>query len=310
MNERETNFISAVVYVCDNEATITEVLTNINRSLAKCFKNYEIICVNDGSKDRSAEAIRKFASKVKNAKISMVNMGYYHGVDLAMECGVDFAIGDFVYEFDNNYNDYDEGVIKKVYDKCLEGFDIVSASNEERTSGAKLFYRIFNKHSNLEYKLQTETFRIMSRRAVNRVNSLNNAMLYRKAVYANCGLKICNIKYKPVVSERRIITDEARRNRKKVAANALILFTDVGYKFALTMAMVMLAVSIGVGIYTIVVFATGNPMQGWTTTMLFLAFGFFGMFALITIVIKYMDLLIDLNFKRKQYVVEGIEKLN
>lgn len=262
VENKEKNFISAVVYVNNNQDTLMNLLNKINNFLEENFNKYEIICVNDASRDNSVKIIKKFTKEVKNQKVSLINMSNYHGLELSMGAGVDLAIGDFVYEFDNIYDDFDIKVIKEVYDKCLQGYDIVSASSKScKTSSSNLFYKIFNKSAGLEYKLQTETFRILSRRAINRVNSI-------------------------------------------------ILFTNVGYKFSLLMSVLTLLSTLFVFIYTIVIFFSKNPVQGWTTTMLFLSFGFFGIFALMTIAIKYLDIIINLLFKNKIYLIESIEKLN
>ena len=61
--------------------------------------------------------------------------------------------------------------------------------------------------------------------------------------------------------------------------------------------------------YSAVIYATSNPVAGWTTTILFLSVAFFGLFGILTIVVKYLQLLVDLVFKRKHYSFESIEKL-
>jgi len=311
MVNKEKNFVSAVIYVNNNEDTLKNWLEKINKALKENFNKYEIICVNDASRDQSVNVIKKIANKVKEQKISIINMSYYHGVELAMSAGDDLAIGDFVYEFDNISDDFDIKVIREVYNKCLEGYDIVSASsNRNKTNSSKIFYNLFNKSAKLQYKLQTETFRILSRRAINRVNSINNNITYRKAVYAKCGLKMYNYEYESISIVKRIISKENHNNRKNTAVNSLILFTDVGYKFSLCMSVVTLLITLATFIYTIVIFFSKNPVQGWTTTMLFLSFGFFGIFSLMTIAIKYLDILVEILFKKKNYLIEGIEKLN
>ena len=62
-------------------------------------------------------------------------------------------------------------------------------------------------------------------------------------------------------------------------------------------------------VYTLVVFITGHPVEGWTTTMFVITVGFSGLFAVLTIVVKYLSLLVDLVFKQQKYLVESIEKL-
>ncbi|WP_053359979.1 glycosyltransferase [Clostridium butyricum] len=305
---KEKNFISAVVYIHNNENNIIDTLNNINNILHNNFEKYEIICVNDYSTDKSVEQIKKFSIDVKGAVLSILNMSYYQGLELSMGAGVDLAIGDFVFEFDSVNMDYSPETIMEVYFKSLKGNDIVSASPKKRMrKSSKLFYDIFNGYSNNPNKLKTETFRILSRRAINRVQSMNKTIPYRKAIYANCGLKVDTIYYNSIRNLKIKNVDET--TRKNVAVESLILFTDVAYKAALTMTFVMMLGIIAVGIYTVKVFISDQPVAGWTTTMLFLSVAFLGVFAILAVVIKYLSILVDLTFKKQKYMIESIEKL-
>lgn len=310
ITNKEKNFISAVIYVHNNESHIKYCLDSINKILNDHFEKYEIICVNDDSNDCSVKKIKEFSSNVKNAVISIVNMSFYQGVELSMNAGVDLAIGDFVFEFDYVYVDYKVDTIMQIYQRSLEGFDIVSAAPKNAyKNSSKLFYSIFNHFSNSHYELRTETFRVLSRRVINRVHAMSKTIPYRKAVYANCGLKIDTIVYENTSLNCINADENASDKRKDVAIDSLVLFTDVAYKAAFTMTMFMMLVSIFIGIYTILVFLKNQPVAGWTTTMLFLAFGFFGIFGVFAIIIKYLALLIDLIFKKKSYSTESIEKI-
>ena len=100
-----------------------------------------------------------------------------------------------------------------------------------------------------------------------------------------------------------------KKYRSNLAANSLLLFTDIGYRFAKFMTVFMMIVSVFMVFYSVVVYLTANPVVGWTTTILFLSVAFFGLFGILTIIIKYLQLLVDLVFKRKQYSFESIEKL-
>ncbi len=311
INNKEKNFISAVIYVYNNEKDIKSTLENINKVLKQHFNKYEIICINDASTDKSANEIEEFAKSLDNEALSLINMSHYQGIELAMNAGVDLAIGDFVYEFDNIMEDYNSSVIMDVYYKCLEGFDIVSAtSKKNKTKTSSVFYNIFNTYSNLEYKLHTETFRILSRRAINRVHSMSRNIPYRKAVYANSGLKMYNIVYSSNKKQKRKFNKQLQETRKDMAINSLVLFTNIGYKFAITMSLLMIVMTIIVAIYTITIFVKGTPVQGWTTLMLFLALSFLGLFIIMAIVIKYLEIIINLIFKKSDYTIESVNKLN
>lgn len=310
VSNKEKNFITAVIYVNNNEEHIKNFLVRLNLTLENNFEKYEIICVNDNSNDKSVEMIKEVAGTINGCVISVINMSFYQGLEQSMNAGIDLAIGDFVYEFDSLFIDYDLDTIMEVYKSSLKGFDIVSAAS----SGAKstfsgIFYKVFNANSNNHYKIQNESFRILSRRAINRVHSMSKTIPYRKAMYANCGLKLERILYSPIKANILKYTKQISDKRKELATDSLILFTDIAYKFSISMTFFMMIIALLVGVYTVVIFFKGNPVAGWTTTMIFLAFGFFGVFAVLAIIIKYLSILIDLSFKKQKYTIESIEKI-
>lgn len=307
---KEKNFMSAVVYVHNAADRIQAFLESLADVLENNFMKSEIICVNDNSSDNSVAIIKGFSKNTKNTTISVLNLSYFHGLEMAMNAGVELSIGDFVLEFDNTVLDFDKNEIMKVYYKSLEGYDIVSASpNKKQKFTSNLFYAIFDRFSNISYKIYTESFRVLSRRVINRIGSMTTHIPYRKAVYANCGLKTTNIKYDVVNNVQSNKDKKEEQYRTGLAVDTLILFTEVGYKFSVTMTAVMMVVAVFMAVYSLAVYMMSIPVAGWTTTILFLSFAFFGLFAILTVVIKYLQIIVNLVFKKKQYSFEGIEKL-
>lgn len=305
--EKEKNFVSAVVYVRNNARTLKAFLDHVYSELDRLFNEFELICVNDASKDASEEIIREF-SKEKDHAVTLINMGYAQGTELGMNAGEDIAIGDFVYEFDQAVITWPSDMIEKLYRKMQEGYDIISACPEGKGRlSSRLFYGIFNRYSNINTKLRTEAFRLTSRRAINRVAAMNHVQMYKKAANANSGLKQTFLTFSERKAEKADY--KSQKERSALAMNSLLLFTDVGYKIAFVMSIVMLIFAAIVGIYTVVVFATGHPVEGWTPIMIFLAIGFFVLFAILTFVIKYLSLILNLNFRRQRYIVQDVEKL-
>lgn len=310
MANKEKNFASAVIYVHNAERRIENFLKTIISVMEDHFEHSEIICVNDSSDDTSLDLIKKVSAAAATTSVSVVNMSYFHGLELAMNAGVDMSIGDFVFEFDNTYLDFEPTVIMDIYNRSLAGYDIVSASADRKEKfTSKMFYIVFDRYSNLSYEMYTESFRVLSRRVINRISSMNKSVPYRKALYANCGLKTDNIKYK-AVNQVELTRDKKERNfRSSLALDSLILFTEMGYSFSKLMTLLMMLMSVFMIVYSIVIYAASSPVAGWTTTILFLSVAFFGLFGILTIVIKYLQLLVDLVFKRKRYSFESIEKL-
>lgn len=75
------------------------------------------------------------------------------------------------------------------------------------------------------------------------------------------------------------------------------------------MAAVMASIAAILAIYSLVIYLNGMAVVGWTTTMLFLSFGFFGFFILMTVVIKYLSLILNITFRKEKYLFQSIEKL-
>lgn len=311
VENKEKNFISAVVYIHNQEDRIEKFLKVLVNMLQAHFEKYEVVCVNDASTDKSVSEIKNYARTLTDGGIiSILNMSYYQGLELSMNAGVDLAIGDFVYEFDNVYIDYPEEMIFEVYKQSLKGYDIVAAAPMYRQKMmSKLFYYVYNKVSNTQFRLRTETFRVLSRRAINRVHSMSKTTPYRKAVYANCGLKVSTQTYENKAHSVDS-TSELRKKQTDIAVDTLILYSDAAYKFSVGFTGLLMIITVLMGVYTTYIYITGKPVAGWTTTMLFLAFAFFGVFAVMTIIIKYLSIVLSLIFTRQKYVIESIEKLN
>lgn len=310
MINKEKNFISAVIYVHNAEKRIEKFLRTVLEVLEENFEHSEIICVNDNSQDNSVEVIKKVSQDATISSVSVLNMSYFHGLEMSMNAGMDLTIGDFVFEFDSTVLDFDKEEIMEVYRRSLKGYDIVSASADKKERfSSRLFYKVFDHFTNLSYKMSTESFRILSRRVINRISSMNKTVPYRKAIYANCGLKTDNLKYTVKNVENTEIDQMEKKYRSGLAIDSLILFTEVGYRFSMIMTALMMLISIFMIVYSVVIYATSHPVAGWTTTILFLSIAFFGLFGVLTMVIKYLQLIVDLVFKRKHYSFESIEKL-
>ena len=307
MTIKQKNFVSAVVYVCNMEDSIERFLNMLYDVLVSHFETFEIICANDASTDDSKDVIQRLSDHFPNCVLSIVNMGYYQGVEATMNAGVDLAIGDFVFEFDSVIVDYDPTLIMQVYNRSLQGFDIVSCGQPHTRVSSRLFYLVYNSSSDAKTKLQSETFRVLSRRAINRVHSMSVNLPYRKALYTNCGLKVDCIHCQSTGDIKK--SKRMLKHPHDTALTTLILFTDVAYRTALFFTSIMMFATIGSFGYAITVYILGNPVAGYTTTMALISGAFFALFAILTVVIKYLSVILGLVFHRQKYVVESVEKV-
>ena len=228
-----------------------------------------------------------------------------------MNAGRDLAVGDFLFEFDKCRLDFDPSLIMEVYHKALEGNDVVAAAPKREVAlTSRLFYAVYNLGSRNTYKLRQERFRIISRRAVNRVNQMNAYIPYRKAMYMNCGLRAATIVYDNKEMGKGARNREERSTRSSLALDTLIIFTDVLEKFSLMISGILffvMMIMFGWIVYSI--FSTVRPVEGWMSLMTLISFGFFMMSVLLTLIFKYLAVILSMSFKRQRYVIEGVEKL-
>ena len=310
MEYKEKNFISAVVYVHNAEKQIAAFMRGLISCLETNFDHSEIICVNDCSSDNSRNIIKELAKETE-VNITIINLSYFHGLETAINAGMDMSIGDYVLEFDSVECDYEFSLVMDVYRRSLEGYDIVSASPARpQKLSSTLFYKVFNGFTPENHKLSTESFRILSRRVINRLSSMNKTVVYRKALYAVSGFKADKIVYTPKTTSRNPSDPAEKKYRMRLATNCLILFTDFGYRISVFMTAMMMLISIFMVLYTFIAFFTLHPIEGWTTTVLFLSVCFFGLFAILSVIVKYLQIILELVFKRQHYNLESIEKLN
>lgn len=307
MAEKQKNFISAVVYLGEASQLVQPFLQVLCSRLQARFASFELVFVNDAAADDTVQQVRAFLEAQKQPiPASIIHMSLKQGRELAMNAGLDMAIGDFVYEFDTLHMPYSPDYIDKAYDACLEGNDIVTVSPaKNRKLSSTLFYSLFNKNSGSKYKLQTDVFRLLSRRAINRVHSISATVPYRKAAYAACGLKLATLVFAGSIGGE----SELRASR---AIDSLALYTDIGYKISVGVAFFMLLLMLFAIGYTIAMyFMLGAQAisEGWTTLMLVVTGGFFGVFLILAMVLKYLSLLVALTFKNQRYLVESVEKL-
>lgn len=313
VQNKEKNFVSCVVYLHNDSNAVKDFLEGICQVMQENFEKYEVVCVNDGCVDDTLEKVRAFSAQSRlQTVVSLVNLSYYQGVECAMNAGCDLAVGDFLFEFDSCRMDYDPSLIMEVYRRALQGYDVVAAAPRYGVSfTSRLFYLVYNWGSRYKAKIRQERFRVVSRRAINRVNQMNTYVPYRKAMYMNSGLKTDTLVYdNKKESMGRSRNSEERGNRNTLAADTIIIFTNVLEKISLTVSVVLLGALVIMFIYLIwSIFSKVRPVEGWLSIMFLMAFGFFMMSVMLTLILKYLSVLLNMGFKKQRYVIEGVEKL-
>lgn len=308
--EKNKCFVSTVVYLHNRNLSEIECFCDkVIRKLTDSFENNEVIFVCDGHGEADFHSLNELLKRL-DLKImaETVQMAYYQGMEAAMCAGDDLAIGDFVFEFDSIDVDYEPQLVLDVFKRAREGFDIVSAGDNSMKLASRIFYKLINHRSS--YEVRHESFRVVSRRALNRIKILNNTIPYRKVLYAASGLPTDYIRYTPVKTKKN-----GRRNQKEssyrlnAGINYMMIFTKMIEKMTFFLSVAFLFVTIGTGGWALYsYFVEENVASGWVSLMGVMSFGFFGVFLLISVIVKYMSLILDMNYKKAAYVVESVNK--
>ena len=312
MIDKKEKFVSLVIYIHNDESIVGDSMKVIYDVIDAEFKHFEIIVVNDNSDDNSVKYINTFAEKA-SCPVRIIDMGYYHGLERAIQAGVDVAIGDFVFEIDSLYIDYSPNLFLELYQKAEDGFDIVSARpHRAKTWQSKVFYQLLN-FTLRDAQISSEAFRILSRRGINRVKSISTTTHYRKLVYAYSGLNTTSIQYdaKPLATSKQKYGKRAVSDRRNTAVDTFIVFTDIAYRISMIFSILMALLAFGTGIYVMAsYFFLEQLVEGWAPIMGLMSAGFCGVFIIIMVVTKYLDIILRGMFNRHAYLISSIKKIS
>ena len=172
--------------------------------MAQINEPYEIVFINDGSKDNTLNVLLNAKQNFKNIRI--INFSRNFGKEAALTAGLDKARGDAAIPIDVDLQDPPE-LIKELVTKWREGYDVVLAKRADRTSdsfakrvSADLFYKLNGKISNVDIPNNVGDFRLMSKRVVEALNQLPENQRFMKGLFAWVGFKTVVIEY---VREKR-----------------------------------------------------------------------------------------------------------
>ena len=270
------NLISIVVPVF-NEA---EVIEASHARLAKAMDavpqvDYEILFVNDGSSDGSAQRLADLAMLDSRVKVLRFSRNFGH--QIAITAGIDHAEGDAVVVIDADLQDPPE-VIPQFIDKWLEGYDIVYGVREKRHGEtamklftASLFYRLIRLFSKIDIPQDVGDFRLMSRRAVDYLKQMTEKDRFVRGLVSWIGFRQIGV---PYTREKRFAgtTKYPYRKMIKFAFDGITSFSTAPLSLATWLGFIT---SIFAFLYMGSVFVQkllGNTVQGWATIMVALLF--------------------------------------
>lgn len=299
-------YLSIVINVTRLEKTTFDKLSKIINFCRENVQFFEVILVDNTQSKYFSNEFNVFTKKITNkCDLKKIILPWRHDEESSILAGIEFAVGDFVLEIEN-VKVFDSNLFSELINKCLGGYDVVAVVPTKSDLISLLFYKIFFLLSSQEIMLNSEPLRIISRRALNFALKSNEKNKYRKILYKKTGFPHAEI----ISSKVNSVSTKKISEKLSLAFNIVISFTRFGSIIPLFLASFFGLISLIIGIYAIYAYLTfKHIMEGWTTTMLFLSFGFFGLFVMLSILIRYLDLILDEVKDKPKFVIKDIEKI-
>jgi len=191
--------LSIIAPMYNEEANIEYFFEILIPVLIQLGLGYEIICVNDGSKDRTLEKL--LAHHQNNPQIKIINFSRNFGKEIALTAGLHYASGKAIIPIDTDMQDPPE-LIAEMVQKWREGYDVVYAVRKQRLGESSLkrftanvFYRFINFISDTPIPKNTGDFRLFDQRVVRALNRIPERTRFMKGLFAWVGYKQVGIEY-------------------------------------------------------------------------------------------------------------------
>ena len=298
---------SIVAPIFNEKENLSELHRRVSEVMDSLGEPWELILVDDGSTDSSADMIRELAKKDKQVRPVIFARNFGH--QIAITAGWDYARGDAVVIIDADLQDPPE-LIVEMAKKWREGYEVVYAVRTEREGEswfklwtASLFYRIIYRITEVKIPLDTGDFRVVDRKVVNVLKQMREKHRFPRGMSSWVGFKQIGIEYKRAAR----VAGETKYPFRKMFRLAINAVTGFSY-FPLQVATFFGFVSAGIAILAmpVVIYLRASGSQaffGQATTLL--AVLFLGGVQLICLGIlgEYIGRLYDEAKDRPLYIV-------
>ena len=280
-------------------------IIDFQKTVSQISENYELIFVNDGSKDNSLLELLKLAER--DSRVFYINFSRNFGHQIAVTLGLDATRGKAVVIIDGDLQDPPE-LITDMFEKYKEGYDVVYAKRKDRKGEsifkkltAKLFYRVLKQITSIDIPLDTGDFRLIDQKVVHYLNQMPEQNKFLRGQIAWLGFK-----------QTQVLFDRDKRKYGKTgyslnkmihfAMDGITAFSDKPLQLVTKLGFVISFVIILYAIYSH--YVLHQTITGWTS--LIISSMFIGGVQLISIGVigEYISRINKNVLKRPLYIVE------
>jgi dolichol-phosphate mannosyltransferase len=277
--ERRVNMkpvFSVVVPMYNEEEVIGESLKRLTKVMIQAGQPYELLFVDDGSRDKSAQIVADASQKDESVKLIRFSRNFGHMA--AITAGLDFALGDAVMIIDADLQDPPELFLEMIA-KWREGFDVVYGQRSERKGetifkkiSANIFYRFIRAMTEVDMPVDTGEFRLIDRKVCDAIKGIREKSRYIRGLVSWVGFKQTAVHY---IREKRFAgtTKYPLSKMIKFAIDAITAFSYKPLKAATQLGMGISVLSFFYLIYVLwqKLFTTSTT-PGWASMVAIITF--------------------------------------
>ena len=305
--------ISVVIPMYYEEEVVDICYKRVVNNLKKLSDkyNYEIIFINDGSKDSTLEILKKIASNDDNVKIISFSRNFGH--QAAVTAGIRNVTGDAIIIMDADLQDPPE-LFEGMIEKWEEGYEVVYGKRKTREGEsifklltARMFYNTLNKLSEIEIPKDTGDFRLVDRKVIDVIATLPEHNKFLRGLFSWVGFNQYAYEYNRV---NRVAgkTKYPFKKMFKLATDGILSFSAKPLKIVGAIGIFSVIVSIIILIYSVVsyMFKLNSLTPGWTSIMCTMTF--IGGIILISLwmIGEYIARIYEESLGRPEYIIDEL----
>lgn len=264
--------LSIIIPIYNEEQIMPELHRRLTNAAQEITEDYELIFVNDGSRDASLKELIKLAEK--DEKTFYINFSRNFGHQIAVTAGVDYCVGDAVAIIDGDLQDPPE-LIPEMYRKHKEGYEVVYARRETREGEslfkkftAKMFYRTLRSLTSVDIPLDTGDFRLVDRKIIEKLKQMPEQNKFLRGQIAWMGFRQTAVYFN---RDKRKYGKSGYPLSKmlKFAMDGITSFSDKPLGFVTRLGFIISGISFIIILYAIFShFFLKETITGWTSLII------------------------------------------
>lgn len=268
--------ISVIVPSFNEEKNVPLICERLTSTLYQISDDYEIIFVNDCSKDNTLEVIKQLSKKDSHVKYISFSRNFGH--QIAVSAGLDLCKGEAVVIIDADLQDPPE-LILEMYEKYKEGYKVVYARRKSREGEtwfkkitAKLFYRFLSAMTSIEIPVDVGDFRLIDKVIVKHLRNMPEKSKYIRGQISWIGYKQTFVEYH---RDARLYgkTNYPLKKMLRLAFDGITAFSDKPLKMASAIGILSAIISLLAIIYALFShFIFDSVVSGWTSLIISVLF--------------------------------------